>query len=89
MIHGFGGSTGVLHKGEEPRGGWDATPPDSSSSQPAVVPLFPWQWRRGIAELQSGVDDIQDGGEGLGRRSRWWAESEGNVWEESGNVEED
>lgn len=44
------------------KGGWDATPPGNSSSQPAVVPLFPWQRRWGAAELQSEVMIYKMGG---------------------------
>lgn len=74
MIHGLSGGAGDLHDEREDRskgGGSDATPLGSSSSQPAVVPLFPWQRRRGAAVLRSEVVIYTRWGEGLRRRSRW------------------
>lgn len=55
--------------------GQDATPPSSSGGQPAVVPLFPWRWRRGAAALQSKVMIYSGWGRG-------WKGGAGGGWRE-------
>lgn len=60
-------------------GGWPR-PPGSSRGRPAVVPLFPWRWRRG-ATARPGEGMMYrgpgGGGAGMGRGGRDGAREEG------------
>lgn len=60
--------------------GWEATPPGSSGNQPAVVQLFPWQWRSvRCCYAPKRSNAIHTVGGGVPRRSRCRVEGKGNT----------